>query len=204
MINVKWKILSALLLIGTVAAISACTFCNITGRDTGKGVAERPNYWAQKIGNPKLKNLHKVSDDLYRGAQPDEEGMKELERMGIKTVINLRQYHSDNDEIEETSLRFVRFKLEASDPPDRKDVIAFLKIMNDKDNLPAFIHCMHGSDRTGMFCAVYRIVFQGWEREEAIREWTKGGFGYHDWFDDIVEFVKKTDFEKLKKEAGVK
>ncbi|TET35966.1 MAG: protein tyrosine phosphatase [Planctomycetota bacterium] len=202
--HVKWKILSVLVLITAVAAISACTFCNITGRDTGKGVAERPNYWARKIENPKLKNLHKVSDDLYRGAQADEEGMKELERMGIKTVINLRRYHSDDDEIKETGLRFVRFKLEASDAPDRKDVIAYLKVMNDKDNLPAFIHCMRGSDRTGMMCAIYRIVFQGWEREEAIREWTKGGFGYHSIFDDIVEYVKKADFEALKKEAGIK
>jgi hypothetical protein len=33
--------------------------------------------WAKKIELSGVSNLHKVSDDLYRGAQPTEEGMKE-------------------------------------------------------------------------------------------------------------------------------
>ena len=46
--------------------------------------------WAERIELPGLPNLHKVSDDLYRGAQPTAEGMRQLKKIGIKTVVNLR------------------------------------------------------------------------------------------------------------------
>src|SRR5690349_4861987 len=35
-------------------------------------------------------NFAKVSDVLYRGAQPDEAGIESLSRLGVKTIINLR------------------------------------------------------------------------------------------------------------------
>ena len=48
------------------------------------------NKWAERIELPGVPNFHKVSNDLYRGAQPTAEGMKRLEKLGIKTVVNLR------------------------------------------------------------------------------------------------------------------
>src|SRR5689334_10162882 len=35
-------------------------------------------------------NFGKVSETLYRGAQPDEAGLESLHRLGVKTIINLR------------------------------------------------------------------------------------------------------------------
>jgi hypothetical protein len=35
-------------------------------------------------------NFGKVSDVLYRGAQPDDSGLESLKRLGVKTIINLR------------------------------------------------------------------------------------------------------------------
>src|SRR2546423_959375 len=40
--------------------------------------------------NTDLPNFHQVSDVLYRGAQPTENGLQFLAGMGITTVINLR------------------------------------------------------------------------------------------------------------------
>src|SRR5688572_17589921 len=40
-----------------------------------------------------LPNFHKVNDMVYRGAQPKNGGLVLLRRLGIKTVVNLR----DND-----------------------------------------------------------------------------------------------------------
>jgi len=55
------------------------------------------NKWAERIELPGLLNLHKVSDDLYRGAQPTAEGMKQLEKLGVKKVLNLRCLRSDRN-----------------------------------------------------------------------------------------------------------
>src|SRR2546421_4075115 len=35
-------------------------------------------------------NYGKVSDSLYRGAQPDSAGLKSLKRLGVKMIVNLR------------------------------------------------------------------------------------------------------------------
>jgi len=51
----------------------------------------RPTKWAQPIEKPGLPNLHRVAPCLYRGAQPTAQGMAELKKMGVKTVVNLRK-----------------------------------------------------------------------------------------------------------------
>ena len=40
-------------------------------------------------------DLKSMSDQFYRGEQPFPEGFPELKKRGIKTVINLRAFHSD-------------------------------------------------------------------------------------------------------------
>ncbi len=59
----------------------------------------RPEKWAVPMTCAGVPNLHKVSDELYRSAQPTAEGMTNLVALGIKTVVNLRDNHSDSDEI---------------------------------------------------------------------------------------------------------
>ena len=54
------------------------------------GPERRPSEWAIKLERPGLPNLYKVNDGLYHGAQPTSEGVKELERLGIKTIVCLR------------------------------------------------------------------------------------------------------------------
>ena len=49
---------------------------------------------------------------------------------------------------------------------------------------------------------MYRIVFQGWTKEDAIAEMVDGGFGYHSIWSNLIQFIKKADIEKIKKEVG--
>src|SRR5256885_1649694 len=46
---------------------------------------------------PGVPNFARVSDVLYRGAQPTHEGFLELKKLGVRTVVSLRQMHSDRD-----------------------------------------------------------------------------------------------------------
>ena len=160
------------------------------------------NKWAERIELPGLPNLHKVSDDLYRGVQPTAEGMKQLEKLGVKTVINLRSLHSDRDEIKDTGLAYEHINMTTLNIED-KDVIRFLRIVTDGSRTPVFVHCQYGADRTGTMCAIYRIMIQGWTKDKAIEEMTKGGFGFHSIWQNLPDYIRKLDIDEIKHSAGL-
>jgi len=163
----------------------------------------RPVLWAQPYKIDGVPNLHKVSEDLYRGAQPTAIGMTNLKQMGIETVVNLRSFHSDRDEIGNTGLGYEHIYMKAWHP-EKKEVVRFLQIVTNPNRTPVLVHCLHGADRTGTMCALYRIVVQGWTKEEAIREMTEGGFNFHAVFDNLPDWIQELDLESIKKDAGIK
>jgi protein tyrosine phosphatase (PTP) superfamily phosphohydrolase (DUF442 family) len=162
----------------------------------------RPANWAQRIEVAGIKNCFQVTTNLYRGAQPMAEGMVHLKAMGIKTVVNLRAWHSDKDKVAGAGLKSVRFETEPW-RGDEEDVVRFLKVVTDTNNLPAFVHCERGADRTGMMCAMYRIVVCDWTKPEAIAEMKDGGFGFNLVWHDLVVFVEKADVDEIKREVGL-
>jgi protein tyrosine/serine phosphatase len=166
------------------------------------GTIRAQGKWAEPIELPGLPNLHKVSNDLYRGAQPTGEGFKQLEKLGIKTVVNLRTIHSDRTDIKGTNLSYEHIRMATWNIEDN-DVIRFLQIATDPNRTPVFVHCQHGADRTGTVCTVYRIVVEGWSKDEAIEEMTKGGFGYHSFWRNLLKYVRKLDVQKIRKKAGL-
>ncbi len=157
----------------------------------------RPSVWATPITLGGIPNLYKVSDNLYRSAQPTSLGMQNLRNLEISTVVNLRAFHSDGDGIKDLSLNQEHIFMKAWHP-EREDVIHFLRIVTDPKRTPVLVHCQHGADRTGTMCAMYRIVVQGWTKEEAVREMTEGGFGFHKFWDNLPEWIEKMDVESLK------
>lgn len=185
---VRWIVIFAM-------SFTACAqSCDGHGLDSGK--------WAKKIELEGVENLHKIDANLYRSAQPTREGMRKLEKMGIKTVVNLRSFHSDRDEIRGTELKYVHIYCQTWNLED-EDAIEFLKVVSQKENGPFLVHCWHGADRTGMMCAIYRIAIQEWSKEEAIREMRYGGFGFHEIWSNIVDYIRELDIEKIKDEAGL-
>ena len=114
---------------------------------TSTNLTARPATWAVKLNRPDLSNLYQVTTNLYRGAQPSAKGMAELKAMGIKTVVNLRRFHSDKDELSGTDLKPGRLHMEPWHAED-EDVIRFLIMATDTNNLPVYVHCQRGADRT--------------------------------------------------------
>lgn len=166
-------------------------------------VVNRPATWAQPITLEGVQNLYKVSDNLYRSAQPTALGMKSLHKMGIKTIVNLRSFHSDIDKIGASDLRYEHISMKAWHP-ERKEAVRFLKIAINPKFIPVLVHCHHGSDRTGIVCAVYRIAVQGWSKEEAIREMREGGFGFHKIWENLPKWIQKLDIKSIQEEVGIK
>ena len=137
-----------------------------------------------------LPNFHKVSDGLYRGAQPLGGGMKKLAELGVKSVINLRGEDElsiqERKEAEAAGLRYFSVSMPGLSAPSDEQVNRVLSIIDSPENQPVFIHCKRGSDRTGTIAAVYRISHDGWNADRAIVEakqyglsWTEFGMkGY--------------------------
>jgi len=162
----------------------------------------RPAEWAQPIQLDGAPNLHKVSDQLYRSAQPTAEGMRNLKEMGIETVVNLRSFHSDRNEIGNTGLAYEHIFMKAWHP-EYKEVVLFLQIVSNPKRTPVLVHCQHGADRTGTMTAIYRIAVQGWSKEDALREMTEGGFGFHDIWVNLVPWIDSLDFAAIRRDAGL-
>lgn len=162
----------------------------------------RPAAWAQPIVREGLPNFHRVSDALYRGAQPETKGFLELQGQGIRTIVNLRSFHSDAMMITGLGMSYEHIYMKAWHPED-EDIVRFLKMATDPARTPVFVHCMHGADRTGLLCAIYRVAVQGWTKDEAIREMTEGGFGYHEVWTNIIKYLGGLDIDSLKKRAGL-
>jgi protein tyrosine/serine phosphatase len=164
--------------------------------------AERDAKWAAKLDQVGLPNLHRVTTNLYRCAQPTADGLKAAEKLGIKTVISLRAFHSDKDEIESTRLKTERIHFNTWHAED-EDVVRFLKLVTSTNGGPFLIHCQHGADRTGTMVAIYRMAVEGWKKQDAIKEMTDGGFGYHTMWSNLIKYLNELDVEALKKKAGI-
>ncbi len=158
--------------------------------------------WAEPIAIEGVPNLYSFGAGLYRGAQPKPNGFKKLEELGVKTIINLRSFHSEKEEVLGLGISYQQIYMKAWHA-EKEDVVQFLRIVANSRRLPIFVHCHHGSDRTGFMVAAYRVVLTGWTKEQAIREMVEGGYGFHPIWANLIHYILNLDVIAIQKEAGV-
>ncbi len=136
-------------------------------RPLGSG-AESPVTLATAIQRPGLPNLFRVNDDLYLGAyeapRACESSPPSREDRGQPSCDAFRP---GRDWCKLGLPRHQHISTKARHPED-EDVVRFLQIVTNPDNLPVFVHCQHGRIEPEPITAVYRIVVQGWTKDEAI------------------------------------
>ena len=111
---------------------------------------------------------------------------------------DLSDLSDDKDETHGTKLRLRRIKMDTWHIED-EDIVRVLAMLRRKDDGPFLVHCRHGADRTGVACAMFRIVEQGWSRVDAIREMKDGGFGFHPLWKNIPRYLEKVDVAKIRR-----
>ena len=126
----------------------------------------------QKSPAGHIENFGKINENYYRGAQPTAEGFARLKQMGIKTVIDLRKDSvSEAPEwVRSNGMQYVNIPLKASRPATTEQTDYFLKLVNDPNNWPVYVHCKGGRHRTGALTAIYRITHDGWTADQAYKE----------------------------------
>ena len=143
---------------------------------------------------PGVTNFAKVSPALWRGSQPTAEGFRNLEKAGIKTVINVRHDHDDAKLLKGTQLKYIWIPMRPLNPT-QDDLVPFFRVVQDPENWPVFIHCWKGNDRVGFYVAAYRIVVDRWSADDAIREMVP--FHYSPLWFRIPHALRGIDVEKL-------
>ena len=145
------------------------------------------------------RNFHEVDAEngIYRSAQPDHEEFAALEKRGFRTVLNLRNFHSDRRRLEGLKIRECPVPCNAGSMTG-EHVYEALRIIRDEPK-PLLIHCWHGSDRTGTVVAAYRIVFNGRDVETAIAEMCEKQYGHHAGiYANLPELLRSIDWEKMR------
>jgi protein tyrosine/serine phosphatase len=159
---------------------------------------ERPIGWAVPLINTTLENAYRVSADLYRCEQPGRGDIADLQKLGIRAILNLRSRFSDSRAFEQAGFRLLVQRMEADDLTV-DDLVAALRQIRTAPK-PVLVHCWHGSDRTGAVVAAYRIVFQDWTPAAALDELRHGGFGYHERsFPNIMRLFETLDVAALRR-----
>ena len=162
----------------------------------------RPALWATAVPGTHVENLFRVEPELLRSAQPSAAGFRELEALGVKSVLDVAGGDGDDGSSRGTKLKLFHVPMSAFSLRDDR-VLEALRILADPANRPLVIHCQHGADRTGALIALYRVVVQGWSKEEAVREMNEGGFHHSSLFRNLDRYVLNADVEAWRHKLGV-
>lgn len=127
---------------------------------------------------PPIRNFLRVNADFCTGGQPRLEHLQQLKDEGVKAIINLRppgEHRAAEEEAKtkELGLRYFNIPVVFGDPKDEQ-VTEFLKITDDPENRPAFIHCA-SAIRVGAFWMIRRVLRDNWSLEKAEEEAKKVG-----------------------------
>ncbi|MEO8001194.1 MAG: dual specificity protein phosphatase family protein [Arenimonas sp.] len=172
---------------------------NSSAKESAGNVSARPTQWAVPLEVKGLPNLHRVDINLYRSAQPEDGSGEAIKSLGIKTVLNLREHDKDIVLRKTSGIGFKQYPLHTWDIDDR-DIVAVLKIITNPTNQPILVHCAHGADRTGLMMASYRMIVQGWSKEDARKEMKQGGYEFHAIWKNIDRRIDKMDIAKMRSE----
>lgn len=127
-----------------------------------------------------IHNFSRVSKTLYRGSAPSIEDVIMLnKKFGIKKIVSLDEDAGKRIDRACKLLDINHIML----PINVGSKLSLIKFLNqdivelfDRGG-PTYIHCIHGKDRTGLACAIYRCEKQGWSCGEALEEAKGFGFG---------------------------
>ena len=131
---------------------------------------------------PGIENFYQVDQHVYRGAQPTDKGFKYLAKIGVETVIDLREAdersRAEESVVRATGMKYVNVPMTGLTPPTEAEITRILGILEDKTTGAVFVHCKRGADRTGAVIASYRIAHDQWDNARALKEAKACGMGY--------------------------
>lgn len=197
--------MSPLLTTVNLARVFALTFSASCILSIGAGAAETPGTVKPKGAQPggtvtkavkakeDLPNFHQVHPFLYRGGEPSKEGLKKIKEMGVTTIFDLRnpgeKKFDEKESAKELGLRYISMPMNSKAPTAKQIKRMMDEIDRAKGKVEAngagtsnttkdavFVHCAHGSDRTGCMIGIWRVKRDGYDYDTAYQEMRKYWF----------------------------
>lgn len=127
---------------------------------------------------PPIRNFVRINEQFCTGGQPRIEHLAKLKAEGVKAIINLRppgEHRAAEEEAaaKQLGLRYFNIPVVFGEPKEEQ-ATEFLKLTDDPENRPAFIHCA-AAIRAGAFWMIRRVLRDGWTVERAREEAEKIG-----------------------------
>jgi tyrosine-protein phosphatase SIW14 len=124
-------------------------------------------------------NFGQVTSRIYRSAQPDQHRLKQFrDKFGLTVNLNLRDdldsVNEERAEVEALGIHFIWFPMSDSKAPSEtviRGAVAYLAVPG-----VILVNCKGGRHRTGLVCAAYRVLVDGWSKKEAWSECEDYGF----------------------------
>lgn len=144
-----------------------------------------------------IDNFGQINHNYYRGAQPNAAEFMELQRLGIRTVIDLQEDGNSREPAwaRTAGMQYFNIPLSSTRPATDGQTEHFLKLVNDPQNWPIFVHCAGGRHRTGEMTAIYRITRDSWTADQAYQEMEQYDFysigGHGPLKDYVFEYYSK-------------
>jgi len=129
---------------------------------------------------PGIQNFLKINTEICTGGQPTVAQLSELKAQGVTTIINLRVpgeagFDAAAEEAETKKLGMKYFSIPvANQSPKDEQVDEFLKLTDNAQNRPVFIHC-GSANRVGAFFMIRRVLRDGMTFDAAKAEADKIG-----------------------------
>ncbi len=121
-----------------------------------------------------IHNYLQIDSQLSTGGQPTSVQLEEVARSGFQVVINLAPIHANYslpDEkglVEKLGMGYVHIPVKWNQPTD-SDFHRFSDAMQANSQKRIFAHCA-ANYRVSSFVTIYRILYQGWDKQEALKD----------------------------------
>src|SRR5262249_13761387 len=93
----------------------------------------------------RIGNFGMVNTNYYRGAQPEAHDYVDLAALGVKSVIDLTDDDgmvSEPTMVKSAGMKSFKIAMNVHVPPTRAQLDEFMKIVNDPQNQPVYVHCV--------------------------------------------------------------
>jgi len=120
-------------------------------------------------------NLHRVTPQFWRSAQPAPGDIGRLAAAGLRTVVNLRggrehgSWPLEREACATHGIALVDFVVRSRGAPERDTVLAAAELFAGL-TYPALVHCKSGADRAGFMAALFLLIHENRPLDEALAQ----------------------------------
>jgi uncharacterized protein (TIGR01244 family) len=124
---------------------------------------------------PGISTFAQVETTIACGGATTPEAIREIGRMGFRSVVNLRLANEPGARVEEegaavraAGMNYVHLPFDR-ESPDPKLIDNFIAAVMAPANTPAYVHCAAGG-RAAALWMIKRVKADGWSEERALKE----------------------------------